>query len=579
MPSLISWLPFGLAVGYFAFNLIFVSFRGNFPLNDDPLYAIAVRDFLNTGQLQIPISMASCFLPEISGAAFCSLLGYSHEMLRLHTLIYSLLGIIAFFLVMREAGMHRASSGLMALLYSVNPIYVNLSYSFMTDVYSLTMVNFYCFFLLKGIRRSSPQNLLLAAVFLGLSFFVRQTNALFIVVNFIVLLSIYWKEKRTNFSQIGFLIVLPIAMFLGANYLMTSAVTQASDFSRFYIDQLLFRLGSFITAPHVAISNSVYELSKVLLYFGLFLSPCLICFAPGLLKKSKWTALSLVSLIVSVLLAGIVLFRAFLDPNAGTLIPYNANIWWLWTLGPASMLGYSTVPYSPEVRWTVTIVASLLGLVLTLVLFDYFSVFVALSRKVLKGIAARRFSKYLFFSCAFLGMLSFLLIQVQVMPMDRYYLQLYLPIALLLAVSFRWFRAKTYLAFSLIFALAIGAYTSACQSHYMSWNRARWQAIEYAIASGVEPSQIDGGAEYYYLDEIKVVAKVDYENHQQLSMPEGARGRPPLDKLRYWSVRGDDYVVSHQAFEGHEVVKAFPYWSNLLGKESKVYLLKRKEGY
>ncbi len=74
-------------------------------------------------------------------------------MLRIWTLVIAAIGLAACYLAGREFGLSRCLSMAIAALYAVNPIFISLSQSFMTDVpfWSLMMVA--VFLLLRGVRR------------------------------------------------------------------------------------------------------------------------------------------------------------------------------------------------------------------------------------------------------------------------------------------------------------------------------------------------------------------------------------------------------------------------------------------
>ncbi|MEZ4489161.1 MAG: glycosyltransferase family 39 protein [Cyanobacteriota/Melainabacteria group bacterium] len=575
----LSWLPLMAALLYFVGTIPFISPSGNFPLNDDALYAIAVRDYVDTGVIQIPISMASCFLPQILGGITCSAFGFSHEVLRWQTLAVSFIGIIGFFLALREAGVKRGIAGLLSLIYTINPLFISVSYSFMTDAYSLTAINFYVFFLLKGISKKSNIYLAISAIFFALSLLVRQTNILMLIPNILILPYLFERSKKGTIALIC-LIALPVISFWFANYAMTAFQTQATEFADFYLYELVFRAKRVFLDPVNGLKDTFYEIAEFGFYAGLLFTPMIFGLIYYCLRKSlKQPVVFILPVITACLITGLVLIKYLKSPYY--LMPFNVNIWWLPALGPPSILGYTIEMYSPKIREIITLMAGINAFFLTLFSVRFFQLVLAR----LQSWSGKRLSEYsktklcvlVFSTSYFLIFMAFKAIQMQVMSFDRYYLPMVLPLALVSGLCFSYLRIAPLLLPALVSALAIGGYSALAQQNYMNWNRARWAAIDYAKVHGVPADKIDGGAEYYYLDEIKVVAVVDYENHRQLSFPPGTQGRPPLCDLRYWSVRGDDYVVSHQMFEGHSVVKTFPYWNSLLGKQSNIYLLKRDQ--
>jgi hypothetical protein len=108
--------------------------HGDFPVNDDWNHAAAVRGLAERGRLEIgPTTSATLLLQAFWGAAFARLLGFSFDTLRLATLVLAALALVGFNRLLAELfGARRALLGSLALL--CNPLFVNLSYSFMTDV-------------------------------------------------------------------------------------------------------------------------------------------------------------------------------------------------------------------------------------------------------------------------------------------------------------------------------------------------------------------------------------------------------------------------------------------------------------
>jgi hypothetical protein len=117
-----------------ALLLLLVPPAGNFPVNDDWNHAGAVRALVEDGRLEIgPTTSATLVLQALWGAGFARLFGFSFETLRLATLVLAALALVGFALLLSELfGARRAVLGALLLLF--NPLFVNLSYSFMTDV-------------------------------------------------------------------------------------------------------------------------------------------------------------------------------------------------------------------------------------------------------------------------------------------------------------------------------------------------------------------------------------------------------------------------------------------------------------
>src|SRR5438094_1729155 len=152
---------------------------GEFPINDDWLYARTVQGLVERGQLEVPAwGASSLVLQAYWGALFARLFGFSHLALRASTLVLAAVGLVGFYLLLRELlDPGRALLGTLLLL--VNPLYVTLSYSFMTDVpfLSLTLWALFCY--TRALRGQRPHLGWLAggSLFAGGAFLVRQFGA------------------------------------------------------------------------------------------------------------------------------------------------------------------------------------------------------------------------------------------------------------------------------------------------------------------------------------------------------------------------------------------------------------------
>jgi Dolichyl-phosphate-mannose-protein mannosyltransferase len=152
---------------------------GEFPLNDDWIYAKTVQHLLQTGQYQAhPYLNATLVVQTYWGALFCKLFGFSFSTLRMSTLVLSGLnawGIARCGLVM---GFPRVLALLCGAVVITNPLMLGLSYSFMTDIpfLALSTLSGLCF--LSALRRDSTPLIAWGSVLGVAAFFVRQFGVL-----------------------------------------------------------------------------------------------------------------------------------------------------------------------------------------------------------------------------------------------------------------------------------------------------------------------------------------------------------------------------------------------------------------
>jgi hypothetical protein len=169
--------PLVVLAAVYSLMAVAVPPKGEFPTNDDWAYARVVKTFLETGRLQLGgWVIASLVFQVFWGALFCLPTGFSFAALRTSTLVMSFFGVAATYAILREYGCKRNISLLGALTLAVNPLYVSLSYTFMTDVPALTMMLLAALFYLRGLRRESDVWLVLGSLCALSAFLVRQTS-------------------------------------------------------------------------------------------------------------------------------------------------------------------------------------------------------------------------------------------------------------------------------------------------------------------------------------------------------------------------------------------------------------------
>ena len=154
---------------------------GNYPLNDDWIYARIGKRFAETGRFVFDHDTGSAFMGQgMLAAPVIRLLGFSHTHLRGLTMVFSALTILLSWMLLRLAEVRPGIRAAALLLLVCNPIFAYLSLSFMTEIYA------YFFALLGAVvwlrdRRAHPEGELVswpgaiaAAVAVGAGFWIRQ---------------------------------------------------------------------------------------------------------------------------------------------------------------------------------------------------------------------------------------------------------------------------------------------------------------------------------------------------------------------------------------------------------------------
>jgi hypothetical protein len=163
-----------LILTYFSAAILLHLFA-NVPFHDDWTYAWSVEHFLKTGELQVlDWSIHYPFTQILWGALFCLPFGFSLSALRVSTVVLAWLGALALYGTLRELGRTRTESFIATIVLIVNPVFVVLSFSFMTDVPFVSVSNIAFFFIARGFSRRSSFELWLGCAFGACAFFIRQ---------------------------------------------------------------------------------------------------------------------------------------------------------------------------------------------------------------------------------------------------------------------------------------------------------------------------------------------------------------------------------------------------------------------
>lgn len=127
--------------------------KHDYPIIDDPVYAESVRGMLYTGTFVRPEwTQASLVGLTVWGAGWSKLFGFSFSTLTASTLALALAGLLAFYGIARLVKVPPGAALLGTGLLAFNPIFLHLSYSFMTDVPLISLMLVACYLYIKGLQ-------------------------------------------------------------------------------------------------------------------------------------------------------------------------------------------------------------------------------------------------------------------------------------------------------------------------------------------------------------------------------------------------------------------------------------------
>jgi 4-amino-4-deoxy-L-arabinose transferase-like glycosyltransferase len=180
LPSLRVFAPPAVLALAMAALIAVVPPAGEFPINDDWNHAGAARSLFERGRLEVAATTsASLVLQAFWGSLFAHLFGFSFTTLRASTLVLAFAAVAGCYVLLRDLlDPWRALLGALLLLF--NPLFVNLSYSFMTDVPFLALAIWALVCYARALRgeRPSPAWLAAGSALSAGAFLIRQPGAM-----------------------------------------------------------------------------------------------------------------------------------------------------------------------------------------------------------------------------------------------------------------------------------------------------------------------------------------------------------------------------------------------------------------
>src|SRR5579859_96478 len=207
----------GLILGGYGLSLVLLPVAHHFAYLDDWTYAQGVKNLVEGHGFQpSEYAQATLVTPTYWGALFAAVGGFSFTTLTLATMALSLLAAGTFYVLLRRLGFSAGLSGLGVALLVLNPYYLVLSYSFMTEIPFVAMLLLSCLFYLEGLRSDQRGWLWLGAGFAALAFLTRQFGLV------TPLAAVLWlaAARRLTWSRLAAVALIPA--LAAAGYLLWS---------------------------------------------------------------------------------------------------------------------------------------------------------------------------------------------------------------------------------------------------------------------------------------------------------------------------------------------------------------------
>jgi hypothetical protein len=512
-------------------GLLIINPVGNFPLNDDWSFGLAVKRLLESGDFR-PTAWTSMPLltQTLWGTLFCLPVGFSFHALRLSTLVMSIVGIVGCYFLVRQMAQSRLLACAAALTLAFNPIYCVLSNTFMTDVHFVALEVWAVLFLARTLRTGSDVDLVIGLALAVAATLSRQLG-LCLPIAFALCLLLSRGLSGRWLIRAG----IPLVTCAGLLFLFTKWLSLTGRLPQYYYEQTK-RLIAALSDPDRLVMSPFSFGRNILLYLGWFSLPVAILTFPTWDRDPSrrrrfviagcaglaFALASLVSLLVSkgrMPLSGNVL----LEEGMGPLGLHDTAILWL-----------PNLPSLGTWFWlTVTALGILGGALLVTAL-------VAVSPTLQHVPGLPRLTNEQAASCFPLLCAAAYLLPLLWGFMDRYLIPV-LPLLwagiALPRVDFTAgrFRARIMTAALSLAFLALFAVLGT--KDYFAWNRTRWQTLKNLLSTRkLNPEEVDGGFEFNA-----------WHLYRTPFQPEPGKS--------WWWVRGDTYLLAFGELPDRKVVE------------------------
>ena len=528
---------------------------GNFPINDDWVYAAAVRSVLN-GHFEVySFSSANVGILAYWGAGWAWLFGFSFTTLRYATLVLGAVGVLAIYLAVRGHVESRRIALIAALSVAFNPVYFALSCSFMTDVPFMASVALSVFAILRGFERDD-ERWIAAGLFVALASVTFRQFAVVVLAGF----ALGHVGRRPLTFRTVLVAVLPLLAGLLVNALLSHWLASSG---RKPASTGIASLWPDLSSGGFA--RLKWSLLAMLTTLGLMLLPVAALCAPRFRSGNRRR-----NLFTSIVLGSVVLVLVAILAARGLSVPVGENVLDWYGIGPLTngdtlMHGTNLPNQESAARIGWMVITGLVTLSSALLLLAIATA----SRDGLRNIAHQGEARaslaprlFLIGVCVSYFFLM-LLVATRFTLFDRYLLpELFLAFFVVPALlgrtpSERDVTGVRSIAAGLLLAL-FAVFTVVSTHDFLAWHRTRWAALQELLDHGVPPSHIDGGYEFG--------GWLLYDD----------RHRTPPGK-NWWWIGDDEFQTSSGPLPGYEICRVHPVprWWTSAGRD--VFIMRRRD--
>ncbi|HEY2773482.1 MAG TPA: glycosyltransferase family 39 protein [Candidatus Binatia bacterium] len=539
-----------------------IGIGGDFPLGDDWSYAHAARSLCENGKFDLlPWTGASLFLQALYGAAACKVAGFSYVVLRTTTLAMSVCGIVATSALLVECGASPCVAAAGAAVVASCPLWLNLSFTFMTDVPFATLAVVSLWLTARSLRLHSRPGLVLAGVAAAAAFLIRQHAVSISAAAALAALlppgriapnagtkSDAGRRPGDRLVDAAAVVAVPVMTVIA--YTAWAATSSATP---------LAVHNKLVEAARLAPVSALDVAFRALVTLGFLILPwtATSAFATG--REKRVFALTLA------VLGGI---AGFVWVRNGSAMFYLGNIMGLLHVGARTTRDamFLAKPDAAEIPGLARPILTVLCVISASRLVARLSLLVRLGGPIASTPAIRNDTRY---RVAWLCVMALLLSGAGTLLQAHYYFDRYLVVLVPLAIASLVCLDPSPRsgAFTVAATIAMALYSVAGTHDYLAWNRARWGLLSELESKGIDATHIDGGFEY---NAERLAARL----RTSPTDAQAAAGQDALHKSWWWVV-DDEWIVAFGPLAGYDEAasREYPRW--LLPGKARVLLLHR----
>lgn len=453
---------------------------GNFPLNDDWTYGKSVLILNKEGRITTgDFAAMSLFSHILWGGLFTKLFGFSFTVLRFSTFISSLIGVFTLNKLVVSISENRITGFVASLVLLFNPLYFNLTNTFMTDVNFHTLLILSCYFAYDFFKTKSKSSFALVFVLSALLVLIRQFGIIvpvcFTTTCFII------KEKRWLNSALALICTL--------------AVYGIFKYYESYLQGILPPGAAYKFSGNVSVSSGKFwdvffynwelRYKKVALHILIYTFPFTLFFLNDILKSLK--PLLVVFIAAASIFSVHYFFKneSFMIGNVFTNMSLGAETFYE-TLTPAEK-NYAQHTFTIGFEGALVFVKYLFGSLSLFVLIALALRFISEARNPFKREPVLFFLFALFFSYCFLILIT-----------ESYFDRYHIPLISLALIIFGFIAKRFEGNYKLVvIPVILVFYVSVFGTKdYLQVNRMRWEAYHTLVKEEkVDQAKINGGFE------------------------------------------------------------------------------------